>query len=77
MKFECPGTANIRTPVLEIRECPECGGEVEIFSTDMKVNCPSCGFTIFNDLASCVSYCKYARECIGEELYLKLKEEKK
>jgi len=70
----CPGASNMRTPTLEIRTCPECGGEVEIFSTDKKVRCGNCGFVIHNDVESCVQWCRFARKCVGEELYEKLKE---
>jgi len=70
----CPGAANIGgTPTLKIKKCPQCGNEVEIFSTDIKVNCSNCGFTVYNDLESCIQWCKYAKECVGEELYKKLK----
>jgi len=69
---ECPGAANIRTPTLEIKKCPQCGEEVEIFSNEMQVECGNCGLTIYNDLESCVQWCKYAKECVGEELYKKL-----
>jgi len=70
---KCPGAANIRTPTLTIKKCPECGAEVEIFSTDMKAECDNCGFTIYTDLQSCIQWCKYAEKCLGEELYQKLK----
>jgi DNA-directed RNA polymerase subunit RPC12/RpoP len=73
---KCPGAASMRTPTLKIKKCPECGTEVEIFSTDMKVECDNCGFTIFNDLQSCIQWCKYAEKCLGEELYKRLKGEK-
>lgn len=73
---KCPGTANLRTPTLKIKKCPECGEEVEIFSTDIKVKCGKCGFTIYNDLESCIQWCKYAKECVGEETYKKLKRER-
>lgn len=70
----CPGAAQFtRTPTLKIRKCPECGADVEIFSTELKVECGNCGFTIYNDLGSCIQWCKYAKECIGEELYNELK----
>ncbi len=70
----CPGAAQFtRTPTLKIKRCPECGGNVEIFSTDLRVNCDNCGFIIYNDLESCIQWCKYAKECVGEELYNKLK----
>jgi len=73
---KCPGAANIRTPIIEIKKCPECGEEVEIFSDEMKVNCPNCDFTIYNDIQSCVQWCKYAKECVGEELYNRLRKKK-
>lgn len=71
----CPGAANIRTPILKIKKCPECGEEIEVFSTDIEVKC-KCGFTIYNDIESCIQWCKYAKECVGEELYKKLKDKK-
>ncbi|MEM3432842.1 MAG: hypothetical protein QXP27_01570 [Candidatus Methanomethyliaceae archaeon] len=75
MIYTCPGTANLKTPTLEIRECPNCGYEIEIASTDLKAKCRRCGFTIYNDANSCIEYCQYAKECLGEELYNKLKKE--
>lgn len=72
MLNKCPGAANIRTPTLKIKNCPECGGEVEIFSTDIKVKCSSCGFIIYNEIESCIQWCRYAKDCIGEELYNKM-----
>ena len=73
MLDKCPGAANMRTPTLKIKHCPECGGEVEIFSTDIKVKCKNCGFTVYNEIDSCLQWCKYAKECVGEEMYNKLK----
>lgn len=74
---KCPGAANnIRTPTIKIKKCPECGKEAEIFSDEMKVKCSNCGFTIYNDLQSCIKWCKYAKECVGEELYTKLTKER-
>lgn len=73
----CPGAANIRTPTLTIKKCPQCGEEIEIFSNDVSVKCSRCGFTVYNDILSCVQWCKYARECVGEETYRKLTEKKK
>jgi ribosomal protein S27E len=73
----CPGAANIRTLTLSIKKCPQCGGEVEIFSNDISVKCDRCGFVIYNDIATCVQWCKHARECVGEEEYRRLTGEKK
>lgn len=69
---KCPGAANMRTPTLKIKNCPECGSEVEIFSVDIKVKCSKCGFTVYNDIESCIQWCKYAKECVGEEVYNKM-----
>jgi hypothetical protein len=70
----CPGSANLRTPTLAIKQCPQCGAEVELFSNDVSVACDACGFVVYNDLLSCVQWCKYAKECVGEETYRKLVE---
>ena len=70
---KCPGAANMRTPTLKIKTCPECGGEVEIFSVDVKVMCSKCGFTVYNDIESCIQWCLYEKDCVGEELYEKMK----
>ena len=73
---KCPGAAHIRTPTIITKKCPQCGREVEIFSNEMQTRCGKCGFTIYNDLGSCVQWCKYAEECVGEELYRKLKKKR-
>ena len=61
-------------PQIQIYEkkCPRCGAEIEIFSIDVKADCPNCGFTVYNDTLSCVQWCKYARECVGEKMYEQL-----
>jgi len=76
MLDRCPGSANLRTPTLAIKKCPLCGEEIEVFSTDVKVTCGKCGFVVYNDLLSCVQWCKYARECVGEETYRQLTEKR-
>jgi ribosomal protein S27AE len=70
----CPGASNLwGTPTLAIKKCPECGSEVEIFSSDVKVRCQKCGFVVFNDIQSCIEWCKYAEKCLGGPLYKQLK----
>lgn len=75
MFSKCPGSI-ANTPTLKIKKCPECGAEVEIFSNDVRVKCDRCGFTVYNDIESCIQWCKYARQCVGEELYNKLMSER-
>ncbi len=72
---KCPGAVNIRTPTIKIKTCPECGEKVEIFSNEMQTQCPKCNFTVYNDLSSCIQWCKYAVECVGQEMVDKLKKE--
>ena len=68
----CPGAANVRTPTLTIKKCPECGEEIEVFSNDISVKCRTCGFIVYNDISSCVQSCRYAKECVGDEIYERL-----
>ncbi len=72
MKDKCGGAASLRTPTLKVKRCPECDKEIEVFSTDIEIRCGNCGFVIYNELESCIQWCKYAKECVGEELYKKL-----
>ena len=76
MLDHCPGAANLRTPTLSIRKCPRCGEEVEVFSNDVSVTCSSCGFVVYNDIMTCVQWCTYAKECVGEETYKKIMAQK-
>ena len=57
-----------RTPTLEEKICPNCG------STDTQVACEKCGFNAYNDSLSCVQWCKYARKCVGNEMYERMME---
>ena len=77
MLDKCPGAAKIRTPIPAYKKCPDCGEEVEIWSDELKVKCTKCGATVFKeDTPSCIEWCRYAKECIGEEKYNKLMEGK-
>ena len=63
-----------RTPTIREKTCPVCGNTIEIFSTDTQVACDKCGFVAYNDALSCVQWCKYAKQCVGEEVYNNLME---
>ncbi len=70
----CPGAASLRgTPTITIKTCPQCGADVELFSIDFKVACDRCGFVVYNNVQSCIQWCKLAEACVGEELYTKFK----
>lgn len=77
MFSSCPGTSRLKTPTWEIKICPVCGSEIELFSTDISMPCEKCGFVAYNDIQSCISWCKYAKLCVGEELYNKLMKDNK
>ncbi len=73
----CQGKPQIK--IME-KTCPQCGHEVEIFSIDTQAVCEHCGFVIYNDTLNCVQWCKYARQCVGDEMYeamLKIAQQKK
>lgn len=72
LTFGCQGRDP--TPTLDIKICPVCGHEVEVFSIDTSVNCDYCGQVVYNDKLDCVQWCKYAKMCVGEEEYAKLME---
>ncbi|MFN3967163.1 MAG: hypothetical protein ACK4JE_05650, partial [Endomicrobiia bacterium] len=70
---KCPGT-DPRYLKIEIIKCPECGYEIEFFSDEIKVKCPKCKKDVFKeDIPSCISWCKYASECIGKEKWEQIK----
>ena len=58
-----------RTPTIIEKVCPQCGELIELFSIDTQMACEKCGFIAYNDTLSCVQWCKYARKCVGDEMY--------
>ncbi|MCQ2436858.1 MAG: hypothetical protein MJ099_00495 [Clostridia bacterium] len=54
------------------KDCPNCGGTVELFSTEPQAECEDCGAVIYNDQMICVRKCQNARECVGDEAYEQL-----
>ena len=73
MIFEgCQGKP--KTPTIHEKVCPQCGEIIELFSIDTEVACDKCGFIAYNDTLSCVQWCQYAKQCVGEEMYNKMME---
>ena len=58
-----------RTPTIHEKICPNCGNVIELFSIDTEMPCEKCGFVAYNDTLSCVQWCQYAKDCVGEEMY--------
>jgi len=51
-------------------DCPSCGEEVEIWSDEIRGVCHNCGRAVFRDgYMSCLEWCKYGQDCVGEEAY--------
>ncbi len=74
MVKKCPGVDS-RFIRVEIHRCPQCGYQVEIFSDELRRRCPRCKTEVFRDKTpSCIEWCAYARQCIGEEKWQELKQ---
>ena len=70
----CPGSKGIRQPTPEYINCPDCGAEVEIWTDELKATCRMCGGKVFRaQQASCIDWCPHAKECIGPEVYERLR----
>jgi len=66
----CPGSSTFAQPKIELLPCPGCGGDVEIWSDEPIGTCPACGRTAMRTLTqSCMDWCKFAEECLGEAKY--------
>lgn len=60
----------LKQPKPEIFSCPSCGEEVEIWSDEIRGACHRCGQAVFRDgVMSCLEWCKYGKDCVGEETY--------
>lgn len=70
MLSNCPGAQRFRQPEPEIIKCPECGEEIEIWTDEIKATCPKCKKSIMREGGlSCLEWCKYAKECVGDKAY--------
>ncbi len=66
MSGRCPGQDS-RNLTVSLPRCPECLGEVEMFSDEARVRCPWCGAYVTRQaLPSCVEWCASVRQCVGE-----------
>ena len=79
MAFKCPGSFNIRQPQPEEITCPYCKKKAEIWSDEAKTVCPGCKRKVFREegLMSCLDWCAYAKECVGEKTYARYLKNKK
>jgi HD superfamily phosphodiesterase/predicted RNA-binding Zn-ribbon protein involved in translation (DUF1610 family) len=74
---KCPGAKRLRQPKPEIIRCPSCGEEVEIWTDEVRATCPNCKIAVVREEApSCLDWCRYAKECVGEGTYNKYMQNK-
>jgi hypothetical protein len=67
---KCPGSMSFTQPKPEVVKCADCGADVEIWSDEATGTCLSCSKTVIrSETQSCVDYCKYAKECLGDDKF--------
>jgi len=70
MIFECPGSQKFKQPEPETIKCRSCGEEVEIWTDEVEATCGRCKKKVSRESGqSCLDWCKYAKECVGEDVY--------
>ncbi len=74
--MKCPGR-DTRFIKADIRKCRSCGYDVEIFSDEIRAVCRKCGDSVCRETPSCVDWCRYAKDCLGEALWKEMKETKR
>ena len=73
LKESCPGSREIKEPKPEEIKCHHCGESVEIWSDETETKCKHCGKMNMRLLGStCIEWCAFAKECVGEEKYKRL-----
>lgn len=73
-KSECPGSKDIKEPKPEDIKCRHCGSDMEIWSDESEAKCKKCGkMTSMLIGPTCLDWCAYAKECVGEDKYKKIK----
>lgn len=63
MVNHCPGSKKLRTPEISVRQCPGCGGDVELFSDETHAHCERCGMIVHGAWRHCTEWCKFADLC--------------
>lgn len=77
MISECPGAKSFRQPEPEIIKCPDCSTEIEIWTDEIQATCPKCKKIVIREGGvSCLDWCRYAKECVGDQAYSKYMQNK-
>lgn len=74
LKDSCPGSKDIKQPKPEDIKCRKCGKTIEIWSDEVEAKCRHCGEINSRLMGpSCIDWCAFAKECLGEDKYRRLK----
>ena len=78
MSFKrCPGSMAFAQPKIELVRCPHCGDDAEVWTDEAEGKCRKCGKPVCRTATqSCIDWCKYARECLGDEGHKKYQDMK-
>ncbi|MEI7436803.1 MAG: hypothetical protein WCL16_08370 [bacterium] len=78
MSFKkCPGSMAFSQPKIELVRCPSCGDTAEVWTDEADGKCIKCGATVCRTTTqSCIDWCKYAQECLGDEEHKRYQEMK-
>lgn len=79
MISQCPGAKQFRQPEPEPMRCPGCGEEIELWTDEAQTQCPKCKKKILrqSERQSCLDWCRYAKECVGLQVYEEYMKNKK
>jgi hypothetical protein len=73
-KESCPGSNEIRKPKPEDIPCRHCGKTIEVWSDETETKCRYCGKMNSRLVGpTCIDWCAFAKECVGDEKYNRLK----
>lgn len=76
-QFACPGASRIKEPIPELFKCSKCGADVEIWTHEFSRKCQICGNNVLKEeVPTCIEWCDYGKECVGEEAYNRYMEAK-
>ena len=78
MSFKrCPGSMAFSQPKIEIVRCPHCGDDAEVWTDEAEGKCRKCAHPVIrSNTQSCIDWCKYAKDCLGDEGHKKYQEMK-
>jgi len=72
MFFSCVGSDKFKRPHPEEIICQNCSERIEIWTDEIETICPRCKQIVRREFdTSCLDWCRYAKECVGEKTYNK------